>query len=224
MRVLVVEDDPEIAAFVARGLQRGGHEVDRAGDGDTGLKMALTAGYDVAVVDLMLPGRDGLGLIEEVRAAEVKTPVIVLSAKHSTNDKVTCLQRGADDYLAKPFDLPELLARVEALLRRSRPAGETERLESAGVVLDLVNRTARRDGERIEMPPREFALLEMLMRNEGRPLSKSYILERLWEYKFDPQTNLVDVLVCRLRNSLDRDYSAKLVQTVRGIGYVFRAP
>jgi two-component system, OmpR family, response regulator len=224
MRVLVVEDDPEIAAFVARGLQRGGHEVDRTGDGDTGLKMALTAGYDVAVIDLMLPGRDGLGLIEEVRAADVKTPVIVLCAKQSTDDKVTCLQRGADDYLAKPFDLPELLARVEALLRRSRPIGEIERLESAGVTLDLVNRIVRRDGTRLEMPSREVALLEMLMRNEGRPLSKSYILERLWEYRFDPQTNLVDVLVCRLRNSLDRDHPVKLIHTVRGIGYVFRAP
>ena len=224
MRVLIVEDDPEIAGFVAHGLQHGGYEVDRARDGETGLKMALTAGYDVAVVDLMLPERDGLDLIEEVRAADVKTPVIVLSAKSSTYDKVTCLRRGADDYLAKPFDFTELLARVEALLRRSRPAGETERLESQGVLLDLVNRTVRRDGVRIELPPREFALLELLMRNEGRPLSKSYLLERLWEYKFDPGTNLVDVLVYRLRNALDRDHSVKLVQTVRGIGYVFRAP
>jgi len=224
MRVLIVEDDLEIASFVAHGLQNGGYEVDRARDGETGLKMALTAGYDVAVVDLMLPGCDGLGLIEEVRAADVKTPVIVLSAKSSTYDKVTCLRRGADDYLAKPFDFPELLARVEALLRRSRPAGETQRLESQGVLLDLVNRTVRRDGVRIELPPREFALLELLMRNERRPLSKSYLLERLWEYKFDPGTNLVDVLVYRLRNALDRDHSAKLIQTIRGMGYVFRAP
>ena len=222
MRVLVIEDDPEIAAFVTRGLQRGGYEVDRVADGGAGLRMALTASYDLAVVDLMLPVKDGLALIEEVRAAEVKMPVIVLSAKHSTNDKVTCLRRGADDYVAKPFDFPELLARVEALLRRTRPAGECERLESAGVILDLVNRTVRRDGRRIELPPREFALLELLMRNHGRPLSKSYLLERLWEYTFHPQTNLVDVLVCRLRNNLDRDYATKLIQTIRGIGYVFR--
>jgi DNA-binding response OmpR family regulator len=224
MRVLVVEDDSEIAGFVTRGLRRGGYEVDRAGDGDAGLKMALTAGYDVAVVDLMLPGKDGLKLIEEVRVAGVKMPVIVLSAKRSTDDKVTCLRRGADDYLAKPFDLPELLARVEAVLRRSRPAGEIERLESGGVVLDLVNRTVRRDGIRIELPPREFALLDLLMRNQGRPLSKSYLLARLWEYTFDPQTNLVDVLVCRLRHNLDRDHPVKLIQTIRGIGYVFRTP
>jgi DNA-binding response OmpR family regulator len=223
MKVLVVEDDPEIAAFVADGLQRSGHEVDRAGDGDQGLKLALTANYDVAVVDLMLPGRDGLSLIEEVRAADVKTPVIVLSAKHSTHDKVTCLQGGADDYLAKPFDLPELLARVEALFRRSHPAGPTERLESSGVTLDLVNRTVRRDGVKVELSPREFTLLELLMRSQGRPLSKTFILERLWEYSFNPQTNLVDVLVCRLRNCIDRDHPVKLIQTLRGIGYVFRA-
>lgn len=223
MRVLVVEDDPEIAGFVARGLRRSGYEVDRAGDGDTGLKMALTAGYDLAVVDLMLPKRDGLDLIQEVRAGKVATPVLVLSAKRSTDDKVACLRRGADDYLAKPFDLPELLARVEAILRRSRPAGELERLELADVVMDLVNRTVRRAGERVELPPREFALLELLMRNEGRALSKSYLLERLWDYKFTPQTNLVDVLVCRLRNNLDRDHEVKLIHTVRGVGYVFRA-
>ncbi|HEX5175965.1 MAG TPA: response regulator transcription factor, partial [Chthoniobacteraceae bacterium] len=150
------------------------------------------------------------------------TPVIVLSAKRSSDDKVACLRRGADDYVSKPFDVPELLARVEALLRRTRPAGESERLESCGVVLDLVNRTVKREGQRIEVPPREFALLELLMRNEGRPLSKSYLLERLWEYKFNPQTNLVDVLVCRLRNDLDREHSVKLIHTVRGIGYVFR--
>jgi DNA-binding response OmpR family regulator len=222
VRVLVVEDDAQIAAFVAHALRREGHEVDCSRDGESGLKMALTATYDIAVVDLMLPGKDGLTLIEEVRAAEVATPVIVLSAKRSSDDKVACLRRGADDYVSKPFDVPELLARVEALLRRTRPAGESERLESCGVVLDLMNRTVKREGQRIELPPREFALLELLMRNEGRPLSKSYLLERLWEYKFNPQTNLVDVLVCRLRNDLDREHSVKLIHTVRGIGYVFR--
>jgi DNA-binding response OmpR family regulator len=224
MPILVVEDDPEIASFVARGLRQSGHEVDRALDGTSGLQMAMTAGYEAAVVDLMLPGVDGLSLIEQLRAAHIKTPVIVLSAKRSTDDKVTCLRRGADDYLSKPFKLPELLARVEALLRRTQPAGETERLESAGVMIDLLNRTVRRDGERIELPPREFALLELLMRNEGRVVSKSYLIERLWDYKFAPQTNLVDVLVCRLRNKLEQESAPKLIQTVRGIGYVFRAP
>lgn len=224
MPLLVVEDDPEIARFVARGLRGAGYDVDCAAEGRAALKMALGAGYDAAVVDLMLPGIDGLTLIGELRAAGVKTPVIVLSAKRSTDDKVACLERGADDYLAKPFDLPELLARVAALLRRTQPAGETERLESGGVVLDLLNRTVRRDGQRIELPPREFALLELLMRNEGRALSKSYLIERLWEQAYAAQTNLVDVLVCRLRNKLDRDFEAKLIQTARGIGFAFRAP
>jgi two-component system, OmpR family, response regulator len=222
MRVLIVEDDPEISSNVARALRGAGFDVDCAKEGDAGLRMGLTGVYELAVVDLMLPRKDGLGLIEELRAARVKTPLIVLSAKRSMQDKVTCLRRGADDYLAKPFDLPELLARVDALLRRTRPAGETERLESSGVILDLVNRAARRDGMRIELTPREFALLELLMRNEGRPLSKSYILDRLWEYRFQPQTNVVDVLVCRLRDNIDRDYSQKLIRTVRGLGYVFQ--
>jgi len=224
MIILVIEDDAEISRFVARGLRRAGYEVDLAADGHAGLQMALGAGYDVVIVDLMLPGIDGLAVIDELRAAGVKTPVIVLSAKRSVNDKVTCLRRGADDYLAKPFDFPELLARVEALLRRTQPAGEAERIESGGVVLDLVSRTARRNGVRIELPPREFGMLELLMRNEGRALSKSYLIERLWEQPFVAQTSLVDVLVCRLRNNLDRDFEPKLIQTVRGMGYAFRPP
>jgi two-component system, OmpR family, response regulator len=223
MLVLVVEDDPEIARNVRRGLQRAGYEAHWAADGAEGLKMAASAMYDAAVVDLMLPGLDGLSLIGQMRAAEVKTPVIVLSAKRSTHDKVTCLRSGADDYLEKPFDFPELLARIEAVMRRSQPAGEVEQIEAEGVVLDLLNRTVRRDGRRVELPPREFALLELLMRNKGRPLSKSYIIERLWDYRFIPQTNLADVLVCRLRNNLDRDFPVKLIHTIRGIGYVFRA-
>jgi two-component system, OmpR family, response regulator len=174
------------------------------------------------VVDLMLPGLDGLSVIEQMRAANVKTPVIVLSAKRSMDDKVTCLRRGADDYLSKPFKLPELLARLEALLRRTQPAGESERLESGGVVIDLINRIVRRDGTRIEMAPREFAMLELLMRNEGRALSKSYLLERLWDYKFASQTGLVDVILCRVRNKLEQEGAPKLIHTVRGIGYVFR--
>jgi two-component system, OmpR family, response regulator len=222
MPILVIEDDPEIASFVARGIRQSGHEVDRAADGTSGLQRAMTAGYEAAVVDLMLPGLDGLSVIEQMRAANVKTPVIVLSAKRSMDDKVTCLRRGADDYLSKPFKLPELLARLEALLRRTQPAGESERLESGGVVIDLINRIVRRDGTRIEMAPREFAMLELLMRNEGRALSKSYLLERLWDYKFASQTGLVDVILCRVRNKLEQEGAPKLIHTVRGIGYVFR--
>jgi DNA-binding response OmpR family regulator len=222
MLVLVVEDDPEIARAVREELERAGHEAHSAETGEAGLELASKIQYDAAVIDLMLPGMDGLTVIERLRASDMKAPVIVLSAKRSTDDKVTCLRRGADDYVAKPFDLSELLARLEAVLRRSQPGVESERLEVAGVVIDLVNRTVRRDGTRLELPPREFALLELLMRNKGRPLSKSYLIERLWDYKFTPQTNLVDVLVCRLRNSLDRDHPVKLIHTVRGIGYVFR--
>lgn len=222
MNILVIEDDTEIAAFVARGFQRAGYSVDCAVDGRKGEKMARSAIYDAAIVDLMLPGQDGLTLIEELRKARVTTPIIVLSAKRSLADKVTCLRHGADDYLAKPFDFPELLARVEAVLRRSQETPKTEQMESSGVIIDLVGRTVRRDGQRIDLPPREFALLELLMRNAGRPVAKTYLLERLWDYSFDPQTNLVDVLVCRLRNRLDRDFPVKLIHTVRAIGYVFR--
>ena len=223
MRVLVVEDDSEIAETVNHGLVRAGYEADRADDGESGFEMAQRTDYDAAVIDLMLPGMDGLTLIERLRAGAVRTPVIVLSAKRSTDDKVTCLLRGADDYLAKPFDLSELLARLEALLRRTRAVSDPGQLESMGVALDLINRTVRRDGIRIELSPREFALLEVLIRNKGRALSKSYLIERIWGYRFDPHTNLVDVLICRLRHNIDRDFPVKLVHTMRGIGYVFRA-
>jgi two-component system OmpR family response regulator len=222
MPILVVEDDLEIARHVASGLRTAGYDVDVTSDGRQALEAGLSAGYELAVVDLMLPRLDGLSVIREWRSAQIQTAVLVLSARQSTADKVTCLRCGADDYLSKPFDFPELLARVEALLRRTPPAGESRQLESAGVVVDLISRTVRRDGERIELPPREFALLELLMRNEGRALSKSYLIERLWEQKFAAQTNLVDVLVCRLRTHIDRDFETRLIQTVRGVGYAFR--
>lgn len=222
MNILVIEDDAEIAAFVARGLRRAGYTVSCASDGRKGEEMARSAIYDAAIVDLMLPEQDGLTVIENIRQAKVRTPIIVLSAKRSVADKVTCLRRGADDYLAKPFDLPELLARIEAVLRRSQETPQSELLESSGVAVDLVGRTVRRDGQRIDLPPREFALLELLMRNAGRPLAKAYLLERLWDFNVEPQTNVVDVLVCRLRNRLDRDFPIKLIHTVRAIGYVFR--
>ena len=222
MNILVVEDDAEIAAFVSRGLRRAGYAVSCATDGRTAEEMARAMIYDAAIVDLMLPGQDGLTLIEHLREKRVRTPIIVLSAKRSLADKVTCLRHGADDYVAKPFDLPELLARVEAVLRRTQETPKAERLENSGVCVDLVARTVRREGQRIDLPPREFALLELLMRNAGRPLGKAYLLERLWDYSFDPQTNVVDVLVCRLRKHLDRDFPVKLIHTLRAIGYVFR--
>lgn len=220
--MLLVEDDAKIAAFVADGLRRDGHSVKISGDGMQGEELAHSASYDVAIVDLMLPGKDGLHLIRDLRKAGITTPVIVLSAKRNAADKVECLRSGADDYLSKPFDFTELVARIEAIRRRSVEPAREERLENSGVTMDLVGRTVRRDGQRIDLPPREFALLELLMRHAGRPLSKSYLLERLWDYNIEPQTNIVDVLVCRLRNRIDRDFTDKLICTVRAIGYVFR--
>jgi len=222
MNLLLVEDDRKIASFVADGLRREGHLVETAADGLLGEELAQRKTFDVAIVDLMLPGKDGLSLIRGLRRGGVTTPMIVLSAKRNASDKVECLRSGADDYLSKPFDFMELVARIEAVLRRSGEGNREERLENSGVSMDLVGRTVRREGKRIDLPPREFALLELLMRHPGRPLSKSYLLERLWDFNVEPQTNIVDVLVCRLRNRIDRDFPEKLICTVRAIGYVFR--
>jgi two-component system, OmpR family, response regulator len=224
MRVLVIEDDPKIREYVVKGLSQHGYAADGAADGDEGLEMALTGRYAAAVVDLMLPGSDGYTIIETMRREKVPTAVLVLSAKQSVEDRVHGLQIGADDFVPKPFAMSELLARLEAVLRRSyQHRNDSERLESHGVAMDVMGRTVRRNGSRIDLQPREFALLELLMRNEGRVFSKTYLLERLWDYSFDPQTNVVDVLVCRLRNKIDRDYEPKLIHTIRGVGYVFRA-
>jgi DNA-binding response OmpR family regulator len=222
MRILVVEDDPKIASFVTKGLQQNGYLAESVGDGEAGLLRAQSAPFDAVIADLMLPVMDGFTLIERLRSANVPSAIVVLSAKRSVEEKVRCLRNGADDYMEKPFALSELLARLEAVIRRAQKTPEAERLSADGVELDLVGRIARRDGQRVEMQPREFALLELLMRNRGRPVSKMQILERLWDYSFDPQTNVVDVLVCRLRTKLDRDHDAKLIHTLRGIGYVFR--
>ncbi len=223
MRVLIVEDDPKIASFLTRGFQEAGYLADQAGTGEAGLQLALASGYDAAVVDLMLPGLDGLSLIEQLREQKVETPIIVLSAKRAVDDRVQCLERGADDYVGKPFAFSELLARVQAVMRRARGTSEPTRLESGGVVLDRLNREVTRDGRKIDLQPRELALLELIMRNPGKALSKAFLLERLWDYSFDPQTNVVDVLVCRLRMKIDKDFEQKLIHTRRGLGYVFRA-
>jgi two-component system, OmpR family, response regulator len=222
MRVLVVEDDQKIASFVTKGFQQAGFTVDQADDGEKGLELALSEPYAVLVVDVMLPGRDGLSLIQSLRRQKVGTPVIILSAKRSVDDRVTGLQRGGDDYLTKPFAFAELLARVHALVRRSSGASEPTRLVAGELILDLLTRDVTRAGRRLELQPREFALLEYLMRNAGRPLSKTMILEHVWGYDFDPQTNVVDVLVSRLRTKVDRDFPAKLVHTIRGVGYVLK--
>jgi two-component system OmpR family response regulator len=222
MRVLFVEDDATIAAFVGKGLREAGFAVDHAADGRTGAHLAVTQPYDVAIVDLMLPGLDGLSLIQQMREQQIRTPVIILSAKHTVDDRVRGLQAGGDDYLTKPFAFSELLARVQALIRRSTGTAEATRLTAGDVTLDLITRRVTRAGREIEsLRPREFALLEYLMRNAGRVVSKTMILSHVWDYNFDPRTNVVDVLVFRLREKVDKDFEPKLIQTVRGVGYVF---
>ena len=222
MRVLVVEDDKKIASFVARGLKEAGHAVDTADRGDDALHLGLNNHYDVAIIDLMLPGLDGLSLIECWRAKKVKTPVIILSAKRSVDDRVKGLQVGGDDYLTKPFAFSELLARVQALVRRSSQTVEPSTLTYADLTLDLLSREVARGGRKIELQAREFALLEYLLRNAGRVVSKTMILEHVWDYHFDPKTNVIDVLVSRLRGKIDRDFDRKLIHTMRGFGYVLK--
>jgi two-component system, OmpR family, response regulator len=222
VRVLLVEDDTTIAEFVARGLREAGFAVDHEADGEAGLAAAATSSYDVAIVDLMLPKRDGLSLIEELRRRGVATPVLILSARRSVDDRVRGLQAGGDDYLTKPFAFAELLARVQALVRRATRAPEPTTLTVEDLVLDLLSRRVTRGGKAIDLRPREFTLLEYLIRNVGRVVSKTMILSHVWEYNFDPQTNIVDVLVSRLREKIDRPFEKKLLHTVRGVGYVLR--
>jgi two-component system, OmpR family, response regulator len=220
MRALIVEDDRAIAEFVARGLREAGFAADQAADGESGLELALSEPYDVAIVDLMLPRRDGLSLIDELRRRGRTTPVLILSARRSVDDRVRGLQSGGDDYLTKPFAFAELLARVQALVRRATRAPEPTTLTVGDLTLDLLTRKVTRGGVPIELRPREFALLEYLMRNTGKVVSKTMILSHVWDYTFDPQTNIVDVLVSRLREKIDRPFERKLLRTVRGVGYV----
>src|SRR6185295_13261056 len=194
----------------------------QAPDGETGLELALSEPYDVAIVDLMLPQRDGLSLIEELRRRGTTIPVLILSARRSVDDRVRGLQAGGDDYLTKPFAFAELLARVQALVRRASRAPEPTTLVVGDLSLDLLTRKVTRAGVSIDLRPREFALLEYLMRNPGKVVSKTMILSHVWEYNFDPQTNIVDVLVSRLRDKIDRPFETKLLRTVRGVGYVVR--
>jgi two-component system OmpR family response regulator len=222
MRILVVEDDKKIASFVVKGLTQAGFAVDLAGDGQEGANLALAVPYDLAVVDIMLPKLDGLALIARLRREKVLTPVIILSAKRSVDDRVKGLQSGGDDYLTKPFSFSELLARVHALIRRSQHAPEPTRLAAGDVTMDLLTREVTRAGTKIDLQPREFALLEYLLRNAGRVVSKTMILEHVWGYNFDPLTNVVDVLMSRLRNKVDRDFEKKMIQTHRGLGYALK--
>jgi two-component system OmpR family response regulator len=222
MRILLVEDDLKIASFILKGLKEAGFAADHAADGEEGLYMALTEPYDTAIIDIMLPKLDGLTLIEELRRKRINTPVIILSAKRSIDDRVKGLQTGGDDYLTKPFSFSELLARVQALIRRASRTSEPTLLSVGDLSMDLMAREVVRTGKKFELQPHEFALLEYLMRNAGRVVSKTMILEHIWDYNFDPQTNVVDVLVCRLRNKVDRDFDVKMIHTIRGVGYVLK--
>jgi len=223
MRVLLVEDDEKIASFIARGLKEAGFAVDVCGNGRDGLDQALTHAHDAAVVDIMLPELDGLTLIEKMRQAGADTPVLILSARQSVDDRIHGLQRGGDDYMVKPFSFSELLARLQALIRRDKKHAPITVLKVGDLEMDLLKHEVQRGVEKIELPAKEYALLEYMLRNPGIVLSKTSILERVYDYSFDPQTNVVDVLVCRLRNKVDKDYADKMIHTVRGVGYVLKA-
>ena len=222
MRLLLVEDDRKIARFVSTGLKEAGFAVDHMENGEDGLHMALNEPYDVAVIDIMLPKIDGLTMIEEMRISGINIPVLILSAKRTVDDRVKGLKTGGDDYLTKPFAFTELLARVQALVRRSTGVSNPKKLEAGDLVLDLHTRKVERSGEKIDLQPLEFSLLEYLMRNAGQVVSKTMIMEHVWDYNFNPQTNVVEARICHLRDKIDRDFDNKLIQTIRGVGYVLK--
>ena len=222
MRILLVEDDDKIASFIIKGLKAEGFAVDHAGNGEDGLHLALTEPYDATIIDLMLPKLDGLSIIDRMRRGKIKTPVIILSARGSVDDRVKGLQTGGDDYLTKPFAFSELLARVQALIRRSSDISEPTKLTAADITINLITREVVRAGQAIDLQPLEFSLLEYLMRNAGRVVSKTMIMEHVWDYYFDPQTNVVESRIYKLREKIDKGFEKKLIHTVRGVGYVLK--
>ena len=222
MRILVVEDDKKISSFIGKGLKQEGHFVDLAADGEEGLQIALDRPFDAMVIDLALPKLDGYSVIKELRAKGTTTPILILSAKSSTEDKLAGFSAGSDDYLTKPFSFAELLARLQALVRRSAQSAQPVELAAGDLVINLLTRRVTRGTREIELPPREYALLEYLARNAGNVVSKTMIMEQIWAYYFDPETNIVDVLVHRLRGKVDDGFEKKLIQTVRGVGYVLK--
>ncbi|MGA2089498.1 MAG: response regulator transcription factor [Stellaceae bacterium] len=219
MKLLLIEDDQKTADYIAKGLAESGYVVDHAYEGRDGLFMASGGGYDALVVDRMLPGMDGLALIAALRAAEVKTPVLILSAMGAVDDRVKGLRAGGDDYLVKPFAFAELLARIEALLRRGPASAATVKIKAGALEMDLLARNVTRSGREIDLLPREFRLLEFLMRHAGQVVTRTMLLENVWDYHFDPQTNVIDVHVSRLRQKIDKGFDKPMLQTVRGAGY-----
>jgi two-component system OmpR family response regulator len=222
MRILLIEDDEKVASLVARGLKEEGFTVNRAQDGEEGLRMGLKEPYDTAIVDIMLPKLDGLSLIEELRRQKVNTPILILSAKRSVDDRVRGLQTGSDDYLTKPFALSELLARVQALIRRTTAVSEPTCLAVGELSIDLITRVVKRGDKEIPLQPKEYALLEYLARNAGKVVSRTMIMEHVWDYNFDPMTNVVEARICKLRDKIDNDFDTKLLHTVWGAGYVLK--
>ena len=222
MRLLLVEDDLQIASFITKGLRQAGFAVDHAADGEDGLGLALNEPYDAAIIDIMLPKLNGLTLIEELRRKKTDTPVIILSAKRTIDDRVKGLQKGSDDYLTKPFAFSELLARVRALIRRASRTAESTSLAVSDLSMNLLTREVKRGGRKIDLQPREYALLEYLMHNCETVVSKTMILEHVWDYSFDPKTNVIEAHICKLRNKIDKDCEIKLIHTIRGVGYVLK--
>lgn len=224
MRILVIEDDKVVLDYVEKGLREAGHCVLSASDGCTGLDYALNESFDLAVLDLMLPQYDGMTILRCMRERQIKKPVVILSAKRSVDDRVLALREGGDDYLTKPFSFSELLARIDAVSRRSLDSSAETTLTLADLELDLLSRKVTRGGETINLQPREFALLEYLIRNAGNVVSKTMIMERVWNYRFDPTTNVVEARISKLREKIDKNYDKPLIQTVRGAGYVLCLP
>ncbi|MEO8716178.1 MAG: response regulator transcription factor [Acetobacteraceae bacterium] len=224
MRILVVEDDREVAGFVVRGLKEAGHVVEHADNGRDGLFLAASEPFDAMILDRMLPGGiDGLRVLETLRGQKNTVPVLILSALAEVDERVKGLKAGGDDYMTKPFAFSELLARVEALVRRGKPEGPVTKLEVADLVLDLLSRQVKRAGQKIDLQPREFRLLEYLMRYAGQVVTRTMLLEGVWDYHFDPQTNVIDVHVSRLRQKVDKPFPMQLIHTVRNAGYMLRA-
>ena len=222
MRLFLVEDDLRIASFVTKGLKEAGFVVAHVADGQSALAQACDESYDAAIIDIMLPGMNGLTLIEELRRRRIRLPVIILSAKRTVDERVQGLQAGGDDYLTKPFAFSELLARIHALIRRANDTPEPNGITVGDLHIDLLSRVVTRASKKIELQPREFNVLEYLARNAGRVVSKTMIMERVWDYNFDPQTNVVESRICRLRDKIDKDFATPLIHTVRGMGYVLR--
>ncbi|MDJ0956717.1 MAG: response regulator transcription factor [Arenicellales bacterium] len=223
MRILIIEDDMETASYIKKGLEEAGHVVDHAYEGKEGLLLATTEEYDALVIDRMLPHMDGLTIVKTIRASDINTPALILSALGEVDDRVQGLKAGGDDYLTKPFAFSELMARLEALVRRVEVDAPATKLQVGDLELDLLSREVKRGGKVLELQPREFRLLEYLMRHHGQVVTRTMLLEKVWDYHFDPQTNVIDVHISRLRGKIDKGFEKNLLHTVRGAGYVLRS-